>query len=225
MFVLVAFGVLSGAASAIPKVVPMAVPASSCSPKPYAYAGVISSVPAKGIEAVVTTTALANVLSGHVAGWIGVGSPKAGAGGHAEWLQVGVNDQAGIGSELYAEITQPGRPTRYLTLASGIAAGSSYRLGVVEVAGKLDVWQVLVNGKPATGQISLPGSGGFQPMAMGESWNGGSPQCNGFAYQFDQLRIKTTTGLWTPLIAGAVIADQGYKVMGRTNAGFTAISG
>ena len=114
----------------------MSVPASSCSPKPYAYAGLVSDAPARGIEAVVTTTAVAKVISGHVAAWIGVGSTSAGPGGQAEWLQTGVNTQAGTGSQLYAEITQPGRPIKYLTLASGIAPGASYHLAVVEIPGK-----------------------------------------------------------------------------------------
>src|SRR5579862_4843281 len=168
--------VAAGAKAA--SVVPGATPAASCSPKPYAYAGLVSSVPATGIESVVTTVAAANVLSGHTAAWIGVGSPKAGPIGQAEWLQAGVNTQAGIGSELYAEITLPGQSPKYMTLASGIVAGSSYHIAVVEVPGKTDVWHVLVNGRAMTGAINLPGSSHFRPMAMGESWNGGAPHCN-----------------------------------------------
>jgi hypothetical protein len=192
-----ALGALAGTAQAA-----TAVPASSCSPKPYAYAGLVSNV----------------------AGWIGVGSPKAGPGHRAEWLQVGLSSQAGIGSELYAEITQPGRPIRYLTLASGIAPGSSFHLAVVGLPGKADVWHVLVNGKAATGPINLPGSKAFQPMAMGESWSGGPAHCNGYRYRFDQLRV-TTNGWWKALVSGAVISDNGYRVVDRTKAGFTAVSG
>jgi hypothetical protein len=216
----IALGALAGVA----KAAPAAAPASSCSAKPYAYAGLASTVPAQGIEAVVTTVAAATASAGHVAAWIGVGSPKAGPAGQAEWLQVGVNTQAGIGSQLYAEITQPGRPTRYLTLASGVIPGSSYRLAVVELAGKPDVWQVLVNGKPAIGPISLPGSSRFQPMAMGESWNGGPAHCNGFDYRFDQVRI-TTHGSWRAMAGSSVVSDLGYKVIARTKTGFTSVSG
>ena len=60
-------------------------------------------------------------------------------------------------------------------------------------------------------------------MAMSESWNGGSPHCNGFGYRFDQLRV-TANGSWRALTAGSVMADLGYKVIGRTSAGFSAMS-
>jgi hypothetical protein len=214
-----ALGALAGTAKAVP-----AAPAASCTPKAYAYAGLVSNVAAMGIEATVTAVTAADVTSGHVAGWIGVGSPKAGPAKQPEWLQVGLNTQAGIGSELYAEITQPGHATRYLTLASGIAPGASYRLAVVELPGRPDVWHVLVNGKPATGLITLPGSKAFQPMAMGESWSGGAAHCNGFRYRFDRLEV-TRNGSWQPLVSGSVLSDLGYKVVDRTKTGFTAISG
>ena len=219
-----AYAALALVGTDAPNAASKAVPAASCSPKPYAYAGLVSNVPAKGIAAVVTTIAAATVPSGRVAGWIGIGSPKAGPGGQAEWLQTGVNTQAGIGSALYAEITQPGRPTRYLTLASAVIPGSSYRLAVVELPGKPDTWHVLVNGKVATGPINLPGSSAFRPMAMGESGKGDSPKCNGYGYRFDQLRIMTN-GSWKALTAGSVLSDLGYKVTDRTKAGFTAVSG
>lgn len=85
------------------------------------------------------------------------------------------------------------------------------------------MWHVLVNGKPATGAIHLPGSGAFRPMAMGESWNGGAPHCNGFGYRFGRLRI-TTHGSWQALLGSSVVSDLGYKVTGRTRSGFTSAS-
>ena len=218
------FAVLGGVAEAVPA----ATPAASCSPKPYAYAGLYSNTAAPGIEAIVTAVAAADVPSGHVAGWIGVGGTSAGPGGQAEWLQTGVNTEEGGGTELYAEITQPGQTTRYLTLAAAVVPGSSYSLVVARIPGKPGVWQVLVDGKSATGPIYLPGSNGFQPMAMSESWNGGASQdgtteCNGFDYRFDQLRIATKGG-WKPLTDSSTLSDQGYKIIDRTSNGFTALS-
>jgi hypothetical protein len=213
-----------GALASVATAAPAAAPAASCSPKAYSYAGLVSNAPAQGIKAVVTTRAAATVLAGHTAAWIGVGSPKAGPSGQAEWLQAGVNTQAGIGSQLYAEVTLPGKAPQYLTLASGITTGSSYRLAVVELAGRTDVWQVLVNGKPVTGPVTLPGSSKFQPMAMGESWSGGAPHCNGFDYRFAQLQTRTA-GSWKALTSNSVISDLGYKVVDKTNAGFTSVSG
>ena len=172
---------------------------SSCSPKPYAYAGLVAANPANGIEAVVTTVARADVSSGHVAGWIGVGSPKAGP--------------AATGRVAPGRREHPGRD-RQPALRGDHAAGppdqvSDARLGdrfrarpissrSSSCRGNPTCWHVLVNGKPATGAIHLPGSSAFRPMAMGESWNGGSPHCNGFGYRFDQLRV-TTHGSWRAL--------------------------
>jgi hypothetical protein len=83
---------------------------------------------------------------------------------------------------------------------------------------------VVVNGTPATGPVALPGSSGFAPMAMSESWNGGRPDCNGFSYRFDRLRIATSQGGWTPLTNTSTLSDNGYQVIDRTRAGFTALS-
>ena len=202
---LAALSTLAGVATAAPT----AVPAASCT--------------AQGIQAVVTTLADAQVPSGHVAGWIGVGGPTDGPNGQAEWLQTGVTTAAGSSPELYAEITQPGLTPKYVTLASGIVAGSSYNLDVQQLTGKPNVWQVLVNGVAATDPIYLPGSSHFEPMAMSESWNGGTTSCNAFAYHFGNVRIANK-GTWQPLTDTSTLTDLGYKIVDRSTAGFTALS-
>ncbi len=204
--------------------VPVSTPAPSCSSSAYAYAGLYSNAPAAGIEANVTALAIADVPYGHVAAWIGIGVMNAGPSGQAEWLQAGLATSAGLGGQLYAEITQPGLPPRYLTLASGVTAGTAYQLAVVRVAGRADSWRVLVDGIPATAPVSLPGSSAFAPMAMSESWNGGEPDCNGFSYRFDRLRIANAQGQWAPLTNTSTLADDGYQVIDRSTAGFTALS-
>jgi hypothetical protein len=60
-------------------------------------------------------------------------------------------------------------------------------------------------------------------MAMSESWNGGTAECNGFDYRFSQLQIATD-GSWKPLTNDSPLADLGYKISDRTNAGFIALS-
>lgn len=200
-----------------------AAPAASCTQNPYAYAGLYNGRPAQGIQAVVTTLAPPQVSDGHVAGWIGVGGTHVGPGGQAEWLQTGVTTMAGGDSELYVEITQPGRPIRHITVASDVATGSSYRLAVSQLQSKPGWWQVLVNGVPAMAPVLLPGSSRFQPMAMSESWNGGTPGCNGFEYRFGHLRVLNT-GSWHPLTNATALSDLGYKITNRTSDGFTALS-
>ena len=61
-------------------------------------------------------------------------------------------------------------------------------------------------------------------MAMSESWNGGSPACNGFAYHFANLQVATQRGSWRQLGAATTLADSGYLVRSRTPAGFVAQS-
>jgi hypothetical protein len=203
---------------------PLAAPAASCTSSSYAYAGLISQRTGAGIRATLTALAPAQVRQGHVAGWIGVGSTNAGPGGQAEWLQTGLNALADGSSELYAELTQPGQGTRLKTILAHVEPGVGYRVAVLQLAGKSDTWQVFLNGKPVTAAVYLPGSSHFQPMAMSESWNGGSPVCNGFAYRFANLQVASQPGSWAPLGAASTLADSGYRISGRTTTGFIAQS-
>jgi len=213
---LVAAGVASSA--------PLGTPAAVCSTSPYAYAGLAGNSPTRGIKATVTTLAESQVTSGHVAGWIGLGGVDAGPGNQPEWIQTGVNTMAGGGSELYLEITRPGTGTTYQTLKAGIVAGSHYSLAIVRLDGHPNVWQATLDGKTAGQPVYLPASGGFEPMAMSESWNGGTPSCNGFAYHFDHLQVASPLGAWGSLTGASTLADTGYRLTDRTASGFTALS-
>jgi hypothetical protein len=201
------------------------VAAPSCTASSYAYAGLVSNQARKGIKATVTALAPAQVAKGHVAAWIGVGGPESGVNGEAEWLQTGINGFENGSSELYLEVTRPGSSPEYTTIVPQIVPGRSYRLAVLELAGRPDQWQVYVNGKPAGGPVALPASKRFQPMAMSESWNGGTPTCNGFAYSFDRLQVASKPNLWKPLTDATTLTDAGYRVSDKTTAGFTAHSG
>ena len=75
----------------------------------YAYAGHQATRVSHGIRATITPTAAANVISGHVAGWIGVGGPGQGANGQTLWLQVGVASIPDTPTMVYAEITRGGQ--------------------------------------------------------------------------------------------------------------------
>jgi hypothetical protein len=202
-----------------------ATPPASCDAAAFSYAGEYSQVAAPGIEADVSATTSADVPYGHVAGWIGVGGTKAGPNGEQDWIQAGLDTVAGAGSELYAEIAQPGQEIRHVTLASNVAPGTSYRLAVVRLANRPNVWQVTLDGAPATAPIYLPRSASFRPMAMGESWNGGQEACNGFSYRFAGLRIATAAGSWTPLTNPGTLENKGFQITDRTAAGFTAGTG
>ena len=201
------------------------VAAPSCTTSSYAYAGLVSNQPRKGIKASVTALTSAQVNQGHVAAWIGVGGPDSGANGEAEWLQTGLNAVENGPSELYLEVTRPGSDPEYTTILPQVTPGRSYRLAVLELAGRRDQWQVYVNGKPTGEPVALTGSERFQPMAMSESWNGGTPTCNGFAYSFDRLLVANKPNVWQPLTDASTLADAGYRVSDKTTSGFTAHSG
>jgi len=213
-----AFGASSAAAA------PSSLPAIKCSSQSYAYAGLFSNLTASGIKATVTTLAAAQVTNGHVAGWIGVGGTNSGPGGVAEWLQTGVQKSAGGDTEIYAETTKPGGSPTYQMLVSDVEPGTPYKLEVVELSGQANMWQVLLNGKPASTPVSLPGSSHFEPMAMSESWNGGTPTCNGFDYRFGNVQIATNPGSWVGLTNTQSLTDSGYHITDRTLSGFTATS-
>ena len=82
----------------------------------YAYAGHQASRVAHGIRATITPTASPNVVSGHVAGWIGVGGPGQGANGQTLWLQVGVASIPDTPTMVYAEITRGGQQPVFVPL-------------------------------------------------------------------------------------------------------------
>jgi hypothetical protein len=200
-----------------------ATKAAGCTSNPYAYAGLIANSNGYGIRATITATRQATVRSGHVAGWIGVGSPNAGPNGEAEWLQAGLNAIADGRAEIYGELTLPSRSPIYKRLGE-VEIGKPYRLAVLEVPGKPGTWQVWLNGKPVSKQVALPGSHGkFQPMAMTESWNGGTPSCNDFSYRFASVLVAGKPRSWARLTptSAQTLTDIGYRVA-PTTAGFVA---
>jgi hypothetical protein len=98
--------------------------ASACGNGGYSYAGIASSSPAYGIGALITPLPAFNVLSGHVAGWVGVGGPRQGPGGTDEWLQVGFSGVPQFnGSSLYYELMLPNGLPSYHQIATGIPIG------------------------------------------------------------------------------------------------------
>jgi hypothetical protein len=120
----------------------------------------------------------------------------------------------------------PSSGTHYKTILSTVEAGRGYRLAVLQLPGRPNTWQVWLDGKPVTKAVTLPGSSSFQQMAMTESWNGGTPACNGYAYGFQGLLVASKPGSWQPLgKAVSTLADSGYRIANRTSNGFVGLSG
>ena len=108
--------------------------ALACGTGGYSYAGVASSSHAYGIGATVTPLAGFNILSGHVAGWVGVGGPRQGPGGTDEWLQVGFSGFPQLtGSNIYYELMLPNGQPSYHQVAANLPFGKPARVAVLEM--------------------------------------------------------------------------------------------
>lgn len=180
----------------------------------YAYAGLQSSSVGAGVRATITALRQPEVAAGHAAGWIGVGGPGAGPNGETMWLQTGVAALPHSPLMVYAEITRPGRDPVFVPLDTDVAVGESHRLAVLEMSRRPGVWKIWLDGKPVTDPIVLPGSHKrWEPLATGESWNGGVATCNGFRFRFARVGVaQSLGGSWQPFVPGYTFRDRGYAV-------------
>jgi hypothetical protein len=180
----------------------------------YSYAGNQSTTAAHGVRATITVLAPPTVAAGHVGAWIGVGGPKAGPNGADEWIQAGIGALEGGTPFVYAELMRPGGGRTFLTLHENVKAGESHQLAVLEVKGRPNAWRVWLDGTPAGDPVYLAGSSGrWKPMATAESWNGGRPVCNAFAFRFQQVSVATAPGgSWAAFRPGYRFLDHGYRL-------------
>jgi len=195
----------------------------------YAYAGHQATRVAHGIRATITPTASPNVVSGHVAGWIGVGGTQAGPRGTAEWLQTGYASMAPESTiYIYYEVTVPGKAPAYHEVKADVKPGEKHDFAVLEVGGRNSWWRVWVDGKPVTKAIHLPGSHtDWYPQAMAENWNGNAGSCNSYAYRFSNVRLaQQSGGVWQTLKDRSMFEDPGYQVVqtSRDPSNFVATS-
>jgi hypothetical protein len=209
---LVAAGALFGA--------PLAL---ACGTGGYSYAGVASSSHAYGIGATVTPLSGFNVLSGHVAGWVGVGGPRQGPNGSDEWLQVGFSGFPELaGNDLYYELALPGKTPTYHQLASNLPMGRPARIAVLEMQKRPNMWRVWLNGRAVSQPIYMPGSHGrWSPIATAESWDGGTGStCNGFLYRFRRVSIAHVPGGgWHELTGGYPISSSSTRLARSSHKG------
>jgi hypothetical protein len=189
----------------------------------YSYAGLQSSVAVAGIEATVTAMAPPQVAWGHIGGWVGVGGPGMGPNGTDAWIQVGLssfaNDRT---SRIYYEIALPGGTLRYVEIDTNVAVGEPHRLAVRESPSAPGWWRVIVDDRPVSAAVHLPGSHGrWKAQAFGESWNGGHAVCNAFDYSFAGVQVAQA-GSWIAMRAASLLQDPAYHVVRRSLAAFRA---
>lgn len=180
----------------------------------YAYAGHESLRVATGVRATITALREPSVSAGHAAGWIGLGGKGAGPNGETMWLQTGVAALPRTPLMIYAEITRPGRDPVFIPLEPDVKIGEKHRLAVLEMNRRPGVWRVWLDGRAVTDPIVLPGSHKrWQPIATGESWNGGVATCNGFRFRFERVGVaQALGGSWRTFEPGFTFRDRGYAV-------------
>jgi hypothetical protein len=163
----------------------------------YSYATIGASSNAYGISARIAQLSAPDTLSGHVAGWVGVGGPGQGPYGSNEWLQVGSAAYPSItGSGIYYEVALPGTYPRYHEISTGVPIGTYIRVTVLEMHNRPNSWRVWVNHRPVSPPIRLPESqGGLMATARSECWVGGTDgQCSDFSYGFRDVSIARAAG-------------------------------
>jgi hypothetical protein len=196
--------------------------AQSCGWSGYSYAGLEGSTAVHGVAATVSAQTRPEVMSGHVAAWVGVGGSGLGPNGTDEWIQVGLASFDDGRNELYYEVTLPGKDSQYFRVADA-TRGRNYRVAVRELASRPGTWRVWLDGRAVSAPVFLPGShGSWSPVLTSESWDGGKPACNRFDYRFTALAAATAPGgAWQPLPSAQVLQDPGYAVS-RQPDGFVA---
>lgn len=181
--------------------------------QPYSYAGIAAWRAASGVAATLEVRAQPQIQHGHVAAWVGVGGVGLGPNHSTEWLQAGYAAD-GSSSDLYYEVAKPHSAPRYHDLGVTAEPGESHRVAVIEMQGRPDWWRIWVDRVPVSQPVFLPASHDrWPPIVTSESWNGGVPSCNAFAYRFSTIRVHHTS--WTPLADAYPIQTPGYAVLWR----------
>jgi len=197
---------------------------AACGSSGYAYAGLGASHRAYGVATWLQSVATPEVLSGHVAGWVGVGGPGAGPNGTDEWIQVGFSAFPGGSTSLYYEVALPHQAPQYHEVAAGLPAGSTHKVAVVELRTRRSWWSVVVDDHAVGDPVYLPGShGAWRPLATTETWGAGSFVCNRFSYRFGSVSVATRPGGgWQRLRSHYTFQNHGYRIRSLGAATFLA---
>jgi hypothetical protein len=207
-------GLAGASASGTASAGPVACGADVAGNGGYTYAGHQATRLGHGVRATISELRNPQVVSGHVAGWVGVGGPGQGPNSTDEWIQVGIASVPGAPSFLYAEITRPGRAPLFKLVEDMVPVGESRDVAVLEMSRRPEWWQVWVDGNPVTKPVHLPGSSErWAPIATAESWNGGKVACNGFSFRFEKVAVSHGRGgSWFAFASGHRFLDSGYSV-------------
>jgi hypothetical protein len=164
----------------------------------HALAGVSAPSTAYGISARIAQVSAPDILSGHVAGWVGVrGQGSQGSHGSNEWLRVGSFAVPGTsGGGVYYEVALPGTYPSYHEVSTGVTVGTYTKVTVLDMRNRPSWWRVWVNHKPVSAPIYLPQSrDGLKSTVKSECWDGGTGGvCNDFPYSFRNVSVARAPG-------------------------------
>ncbi|MDX6480037.1 MAG: hypothetical protein QOG85_547 [Gaiellaceae bacterium] len=198
--------------------------ASACGTNGYSYAGLGAPTYGSGISAVITPYGPFDIANGHVAGWVGVGGPGEGPNGADEWLQIGLSGFPGLFTDIYYEVTLPGRDPVYHEVLANPPAGHPYRFSVLET--RPNLWRVLLNGEPVSPAYYLPQSHNkFIPIATAEAWDGGTGACNNFLYSFQRVKVAHRPGGLFHSFTGGFKIKSAKTTLRRAGTAFIAAEG
>jgi polysaccharide lyase-like protein len=201
----------------------LALPAWASEPcgKPgYSYAGLLGAQPVHGISASISAPLTPTVQSGDVAGWIGVG--RARVSGKRGSIRAGLLSSSGSSPQLFYEVRRytTGEWKRFL--GPEVAPGETHGISIRENPRVRGYWRVWIDGRIVSGPIKLRRQlYGKYVLATAESWDGGTPACNQFAFRFGAVRARQS-GPWRRLATRGVLQDPGYAVVRPAPATFVA---
>jgi hypothetical protein len=180
----------------------------------YSYAGHQATRTGHGVRATISAVRAPEVAGGHVAGWVGLGGPGQGPNGSDMWIQTGIASMPDLGTFLYAEVARPGRRPTFMLLEDDVPVGATRRLAVLEMSKRPERWRIWVDGEPVTAPIHLRGSSErWAPIATAESWSGGGPSCNRFAFRFERVSVSHGRGgSWFAFRPGYHFRDGNYEL-------------
>lgn len=162
------------------------------------FAGTTAPSKAYGISARIAQVGAPDIVSGHVAGWVGVGGSGEGPGATDEWLRAGYSGFPGVtGSDIYYEVAQPGHFPTYHQVAAALPIGTESKVTVLEMRNRPSWWRVWVNHRPVSAAIPLPGTReGLMPTARSECLDSEAAGgiCNDFPYSFLDVSIARAPG-------------------------------
>lgn len=192
--------------------------AETCGNPGYSYAGVVTPKPRMGVSAIIKAPVAPVVESGDVSGWIGVG--RVTVSGKRGLARVGLLAESDGTIRLYYEIRRGSGWSR--RLGPQVQPGERHSVKIARVLDTKKRWAVRIDGNRIGRSFELGrGWKRLRAVATAESWDGGTPACNHFLYEFGKVKTRGRHA-WRGVRSRKLIQDPGYKVLQSNKTRFLA---